>query len=69
MMSQKPTCFKAGFHEAYWREANALGVSSPTIRNYIGLLSGTYMVVPVLPYLNNPGKRLVKTPRPADPYV
>jgi len=42
---------------------NALGVSSPTIHNYIDLLSGTFMVVPVLPHLPNLGKRLVKSPK------
>lgn len=42
---------------------NALGVSSPTIRNYIDLLASTYMVVPVLADLANLGKRLVRSPK------
>jgi len=47
----------------YTSLGNALGVSSPTIHNYIDLLSGTFMVVPVLPHLPNLGKRLVKSPK------
>ena len=47
----------------YTSLGNALGVSSPTVRNYIDLLSGTFMVIPVLPYLTNLGKRLVKSPK------
>ncbi|NTW31984.1 MAG: ATP-binding protein [Bacteroidetes bacterium] len=42
---------------------NSLGVSNVTIKNYIDLLTGTYMVTAVKPYTNNLGKRLVKAPK------
>jgi predicted AAA+ superfamily ATPase len=41
----------------------ALGVSNQTIRNYIDLLKGTFMLEVVEPYINNTGKRLVKAPK------
>lgn len=43
--------------------ANSLGVSAITVRNYIDLLSGTYMIEVVPPYISNLGKRLVKAPK------
>ncbi|MCF6169684.1 MAG: ATP-binding protein [Bacteroidales bacterium] len=43
--------------------ANALGISSPTARNYVELLSSTFMVKLLQPYLVNTGKRLVKSPK------
>lgn len=43
--------------------ANSLGISSPTARNYVELLSSTFMLKLVQPYLVNTGKRLVKTPK------
>lgn len=43
--------------------AASLGVSSSTIKNYIDLLAGTYMVEVVPPYISNLGKRLVKSPK------
>jgi len=43
--------------------AASLGVSSATIKNYIDLLAGTYMVEVVPPYISNLGKRLVKSPK------
>jgi predicted AAA+ superfamily ATPase len=42
---------------------NALGASNQTIKNYIDLLSGTYMVDVVPPYTSNLGKRLIKAPK------
>ena len=42
---------------------NSLGVSHNTIRNYIELLSETYMLSVVPPYFFNTKKRLVKAPR------
>jgi len=42
---------------------NSLNVSNTTIRNYIELLSGTYMLDIVPPYFSNIGKRLVKAPK------
>jgi len=47
----------------YSNLGNALAVSNQTIKNYIDLLSGTYMVDIVLPYISNLGKRLVKAPK------
>lgn len=43
--------------------ANSLSISSPTARNYVELLSSTFMVKLLPPYLSNTGKRLVKSPK------
>ena len=43
--------------------ASSLGVTSVTVKNYIDLLAGTYMVEIVSPYISNYGKRLVKSPK------
>jgi len=43
--------------------ANSLGISTPTVKNYIDLLAGTFMVNVIQPYISNLGKRLVKSPR------
>lgn len=43
--------------------ASSLGVSHTTIRNYIDLLEGTFMVRQLQPYRGNTQKRLVKTPK------
>ncbi len=43
--------------------ASSLGVSGPTVRNYIDLLEGTFMVEVLPPYVSNLGKRLVKSPK------
>jgi len=42
---------------------NSLGVSNTTIRNYIDLLAGTFMVNVLPPYHKNYGKRIVKAPK------
>lgn len=42
---------------------NSLNVSGPTIKNYIDLLQGTYMLEVLNPYFSNLGKRIVKTPK------
>ena len=42
---------------------NSLGVSNNTIKNYIDLLSSTFMIEVVDPYISNLGKRLVKAPK------
>ncbi|MEX0598189.1 MAG: DUF4143 domain-containing protein [Candidatus Paceibacterota bacterium] len=42
---------------------NSLGVSSSTVRNYIDLLEGTFMLEVLLPYFSNLGKRLIKAPK------
>ncbi len=43
--------------------ANSLGISPPTAKNYVELLSSTFMVRLLPPYLSNTGKRLVKSPK------
>jgi predicted AAA+ superfamily ATPase len=43
--------------------AASLGISSFTVKSYIDLLAGTYMVEIVPPYISNLGKRLVKAPK------
>ncbi len=43
--------------------AGSLGVSVTTVRNYIDLLEGTFMLRSVRPYRSNIGKRLVKSPK------
>lgn len=43
--------------------ASSLGVSSTTVKNYIDLLEGTFMVDVIAPYISNLGKRLVKAPK------
>lgn len=43
--------------------AKSLGVTAITVKNYIDLLAGTYMIEVVEPYLSNLGKRLVKSPK------
>lgn len=47
----------------YSRLASSLGVSDATIKRYIDLLKETFMLDVVPPYLNNLGKRLVKSPK------
>ncbi len=47
----------------YSNLGKALAISNQTVRNYIDLLSSTYMVDVVLPYTSNLGKRLVKAPK------
>lgn len=39
---------------------NSLGISNVTIRNYIDLLEGTFMLEVLPPYISNLGKRLIK---------
>lgn len=43
--------------------ASSLGVSNVSVKNYIDLLSGTFMLDVVPPYFSNLGKRLVKSPK------
>ncbi|GBU25421.1 hypothetical protein R83H12_02064 [Fibrobacteria bacterium R8-3-H12] len=47
----------------YSNLGKALGVSNQTVKNYIDLLSDTYMVDVIPPYVSNLGKRLVKAPK------
>jgi predicted AAA+ superfamily ATPase len=43
--------------------SKSLSISVPTVKNYIDLLAGTYMIEIIPPYLSNLGKRLVKAPK------
>jgi Predicted ATPase (AAA+ superfamily) len=43
--------------------ATSLGVTATTVKSYIDLLAGTYMIDAVSPYMSNLGKRLVKSPK------
>ena len=45
------------------RLGGSLGVSDQTVRRYVDLLHGAFMVDPVPPAVSNLGKRLVKSPR------
>jgi predicted AAA+ superfamily ATPase len=42
---------------------NSLNVSNGTIRNYIDLLSATFMIFLLPPYIANTGKRIIKAPK------
>ncbi len=41
----------------------SLGISSPTVTRYIDILEGSFLMHRLLPYFNNVGKRLVKSPK------
>lgn len=43
--------------------ANDVGVSAPTIREWISMLEASYIVFTLHPYYKNYGKRLTKTPK------
>jgi predicted AAA+ superfamily ATPase len=43
--------------------ARSFGISDTTVRNYIELLEGTFMIQMLRPYYKNIGKRLVKSPK------
>jgi len=43
--------------------AASLGISAPTVKNYLDILQDTFMVRYLLPYHSNIKKRLVKTPK------
>jgi predicted AAA+ superfamily ATPase len=43
--------------------SSALGVSGPTIRHYLDLLEGAFVVRRLAPYASNLKKRLVKSPK------
>jgi len=47
----------------YTSFSNSLGVSNTTIRNYLDLLTGTFMVYLLPPFHKNFGKRIVKAPK------
>jgi len=41
----------------------AFGISDMTVRRYVEILEGTYMIRVILPYFNNTSKRLVRRPK------
>ena len=47
----------------YSNMAQFLEVSVPTLKNYLALLEGTFMIRTLSPWHENRGKRLVKTPK------
>ena len=56
----------AHYHAQTWNGselARAMGLSDKTLRGYLDLLTGTYMVRQLLPWYENLGKRQVKAPR------
>lgn len=56
----------AHMHGKIWNAsqiANSLGVSPPTARNYLDILSDSFLVRQLLPYYGNIKKRLVKSPK------
>lgn len=55
--------FNNGQTVNYSQLGNSLSVSDNTVRNYIELLEGTFMVQVVQPYFSNLGKRLIKSPK------
>ena len=56
----------AHYHGGIWNNAEparSLGVSEPTVRRYLDLLTGLYMVRQLAPWHENLGKRQVKAPK------
>ncbi len=56
----------AHYHGGVWNAAEparSLGVSEPTVRRYLDILSGLYMVRQLLPWHENLAKRQVKAPK------
>lgn len=56
----------AHYHGQIWNGAElarSLGVSQPTVRNYLDLLTGVLMVRQLAPWHENLGKRQVKSPK------
>ncbi len=43
--------------------ASSMGVSSPTIRNYLDILEGTFVIRRLKPFHSNSKKRLIKSPK------
>jgi predicted AAA+ superfamily ATPase len=56
----------AHYHAQTWNGAElarALAVSEPTVRRYLDLLTGTYMLRQLLPWHENIGKRQIRAPK------
>ncbi len=56
----------AHYHGQVWNGsvlARSLGISDKTVRRYLDILEGTFIVRMLLPWYENTGKRLVKSPK------
>lgn len=56
----------AHFHGQIWNGAEfarAMGVSEPTVKRYLDILTGTYMIRQLQPWYENLGKRQIKAPK------
>lgn len=56
----------AHYHGSVWNAAEparSLGISEPTVRRYLDLLTGLFMVRQLAPWYENLGKRQVKAPK------
>jgi predicted AAA+ superfamily ATPase len=56
----------AHYHGQIWngaKLARAMGVSDKTVRSYLDILTGTYVVCQLQPWYANTGKRQVKSPK------
>jgi predicted AAA+ superfamily ATPase len=56
----------AHYHGQLWNAstlAGSLGITAPSVRHYLDILEGTFMVRVLPPYSANLGKRLVKSPK------
>ncbi len=43
--------------------ATSMGISSPTIKNYLDILEGTFVIKRLQPFFSNSKKRLIKSPK------
>jgi predicted AAA+ superfamily ATPase len=56
----------AHYHGQIWNAAEparSLGISEPTVRRYLDLLTGAYLVRQLAPWHENVGKRQIKSPK------
>ena len=66
VMLRRMWSFVAHYHAGIWNNAEparSLGVSEPTVRRYLDLLTGLYMVRQLPPWHQNLAKRQVKSPK------
>lgn len=56
----------AHYHGQTWNAAEisrSMGLSDKTVRSYLDILTGTFMIRQLQPWFENPGKRQVKSPK------
>ena len=56
----------AHYHGQIWKAsefARSMGVSEPTVKRYLDILAGTFLVRQIQPWYENLGKRQVKSPK------